>query len=86
MIAVAFTILSSTRILISEEVSPKKDIMDVRCHQMLNLQRQPPVESQCHYVVKAEFDGRQYGDDYLVLKKGDTVMVSWLKRLWLNRF
>tara|TARA_B100000683_G_scaffold261535_1_gene287594 strand:+ start:254 stop:439 length:186 start_codon:yes stop_codon:yes gene_type:complete len=43
-------------------------------------------KSQCHYVVKAEFDGRQYGDDYLVLKKGDTVMVSWLKRLWLNRF
>jgi len=46
----------------------------------------PPVQSQCHYLVKAVFDDRQYGDDYLVLKKGDTVMVSWLKRLWLNRF
>ena len=44
-----------------------------------------PVESQCHYVVKAEFDGRQYGDDYLVLKKGDTVMVSWLSLGFASR-
>ena len=42
-------------------------------------------KSQCHYVVKAEFDGRQYGDDYLVLKKGDTVMVSWLSLCFASR-
>ena len=34
LVAVAFAILSSKRILISQEVPPKKDIMDVRCHQM----------------------------------------------------
>ena len=34
LVAVAFTILSSKRILISQEIPPEKDIMDVRCHQM----------------------------------------------------